>query len=209
LNRRKIYMLWTVSLLLLFTLSACQKGTPSANNDKQNASSSANTQAASSEAATETDSLPDMVNLSAVVKGNQVEQTARLTQAKGYAFYVPEGFTFDKDNNKLLLQSDPTYFATIYKLPADYKMEYLKFEADQEMSDVGRVKELQGTDVPESMRDADLFMVGTGSKRIKQYIVKTFNGQGYVLRLEIPVGETADEFAPLAYASLNSIVDQP
>ncbi|ANS75404.1 hypothetical protein AWM70_12945 [Paenibacillus yonginensis] len=155
----------------------------------------------------ESGALPETKNLSVTLEGNQEQRPAKLFETEDYGIYVPEGFSFDKENNKLWLTAYPKYFATITKLPADYKLEYLKFEADEEMSDVGRVKELEKADIPESMRDAEAFMVGSGSVRIKQYIVKKFDGQGYVFRLEIPIGEPSEGFEPLAYASLNSLVN--
>ncbi|GGA41344.1 hypothetical protein [Paenibacillus physcomitrellae] len=150
--------------------------------------------------------LPETKNLSVTLEGSQEERPAKLFKTEDYGIYVPDGFSFDKENQKLSLTADPDYFATITKLPADYNLEYLKFEADQEMSDVGRVKEVPKEDIPESMKDAELVMAGNGSVRNKQYIVKVFDGQGYVFRLEIPVGEPSEGFQPLAYAALNSLV---
>ncbi|AWB45636.1 hypothetical protein DCC85_16485 [Paenibacillus sp. CAA11] len=150
--------------------------------------------------------LPQTKQLNVTLEGNQEQRTAKLAQGDGFAIYVPEGFSFDSKAGKLTLDADPDYFATVTKLPSDYKLDYLALEADQELSDVGRVKTLKGDAIAEPMRDAKLFMLGDGSKRTKEYIVKEIGGQGYVFRLEIPVGEAAEGFGPLAFASLNSVV---
>lgn len=150
--------------------------------------------------------LPQEKDLSVTLEGNEEQRPAKLVQGNGYALYVPEGFSFDPKENKLSMDVDPHYFAAISKAPADSKLEYLKFEADQELSDVGRVKELTGDEIAQPMRDAQLFMLGDGSLKDKEYIVKTFGGQEYIFRLEIPVGEPSEGFSPLAYGALNSLV---
>jgi hypothetical protein len=164
-------------------------------------------QAGSPESGSGSVKLSEDANLSYVLGGTQQQRPAKLVRTDNYALYVPEGYSFDKASSKLTLDAHPDYFATITPLPEGYKLEYLKFEADEEMSDVGRVKEIKGADIVESMRDAELVMVGNGSVRKKQYIVKKFGTQGYVFRLDIPIGEPADEFLPLVYASLNSLVN--
>ncbi|WP_138495735.1 hypothetical protein [Paenibacillus pinistramenti] len=154
------------------------------------------------------EALPETKDLSVTLEGNTEERSAKLVQTDDYALYLPDGFSFDKENNKLYLTAYPEYFATIYKLPSDYNMDYLKLEADQEMSDNGRVKEITGDDVAEPMRDAKLVEIVNGPVRVKQYIVKELDGQDYVLRLEIPNGEPSEGFQPLAYAALNSLINK-
>lgn len=150
--------------------------------------------------------LPAEKNLDVILDSGVEQRKAKLAVGNGYALYVPEGFTFDASAGELTLDANKKYLASITSLSGDFKLEYQRFEGDQEVADVGRVKELKGDKIPAPMQDADLFMLGDGSVRDKEYIVKTFEGQAYVFRLDIPSGDQAKDFRAYAYAALNSIV---
>ena len=187
-------------------LSGCEKGTTKQLNS--NAEGQKPSQSASVGASGVTAAQPNTMEIPIILHGGNDQRTAQLSKADGYTVYVPEGLTFNSGQNQLTYQSDADYYATIYKFPTATKIDYLKFEADEEMSDVARVMELQGSNIPEAMRGVDLFEQAKGSLRTKQYIVKTIAGQTYVFRLDIPVGDAAEAFTALAYASLNTVQSQ-
>ncbi|WP_435924567.1 hypothetical protein [Paenibacillus sp. DYY-L-2] len=154
------------------------------------------------------EALPATRSIEIELEGMKEERTAKLAEGKGYALYAFEGFTFDPETNKLQMDYDNNYNVEIAKLPSDYKTEQLSEEAKKELADTGKVEEMKGEEIHASMRDASLFLIARGEKVTREYIVKEVDGQGYLFKLNMPHGEASEGFGPLAYASINTLVNR-
>ncbi|RRJ67025.1 hypothetical protein EHV15_31945 [Paenibacillus oralis] len=150
--------------------------------------------------------LPSAKTIEVELEGMKEERTAQLAQGNGYALYTFDGFSFDAKANRLMMNYDNEYHVDIVKLPAGYNVDDLAEEAKAELSKTGQVEERSGDEIYESMRDASLFLIASGDKLTREYIVKDIGGQGYAFKINMPHGEASEGFGPLAYASLNSIV---
>lgn len=164
--------------------------------------------AASGNDAVTEEALPATRSIEVELEGMKEERTAKLVEGSGYALYAFEGFTFDAETNKLLMDYDNDYFVEIEKLPSDYSKEQLTSEAKEELSDTGSVEEWKGEQIHASMRDASLFLIASGENVTKEYIVKEAGGQDYLFKVNMPHGEASEGFGPLAYASLNTLVSR-
>lgn len=156
---------------------------------------------------TQEDGLPASKKLEVELEGVKEERNAKLAQGHGYGLYLFDGFSFDADTNQLKMDYDPKYHVEIVKLPSDYSMEELSKEAESELSKTGKVEERKGDEIDKTMRDASLFLIASSDKLTREYIVKEVDGQGYAFKVNMPHGEASEGFGPLAFASLNSIVN--
>ncbi|WP_334075600.1 MULTISPECIES: hypothetical protein [Paenibacillus] len=152
--------------------------------------------------------LPATRTVEVELEGMKEERTAKLAEGEGYAFYAFDGFTFDAKENKLKMDYDNNYFVEIVKLPSDYSLDQIAADAKKELAETGKVEERKGEEIHASMRDASLFLVASGEKLTKEYILKEVDGQGYMFRVNMPHGEASEGFGPLAFASLNTIVNR-
>ncbi|MCA1293603.1 hypothetical protein LBW89_11315 [Paenibacillus sp. alder61] len=152
--------------------------------------------------------LPAERTIEVELEGMKEGRTAKLVEGSDYALYAFDGFTFDAKENKLKMDYDNDYFVEIVKLPSDYSLDQITAEAKQEMAETGKVEERKGEQIHASMRDASLFLVAGGEKVTKEYILKEVDGQGYVFKINMPHGEASEGFGPLAFASLNTIVNR-
>ena len=153
------------------------------------------------------DGLPAAKKLEVELEGVKEERTAKLVKGEGYGLYLFDGFSFDTDTNQLKMDYDPKYHVEIVKLPSDYSVEELSKEAESELSKTGKVEERKGDEIYKTMRDASLFLIASSDTLTQEYIVKEIDGQGYAFKVNMPHGEAAEGFGPLAFASLNSIVN--
>jgi len=152
--------------------------------------------------------LPQTKKMKLILEGNPEERTAQLARGEGYALYVFDIFTFDPARNRISLTVYPEYYAEIEQLPSDYNLDNLLLEGQKELSSTGTVKVLQEADRSRYMSDVSLFLTVMDTKKTRQYIVKEIGGQGYIFKLNIPIGEASEGFPPHIYASLDSIVSQ-
>ncbi|GAA0138203.1 hypothetical protein YSY43_50440 [Paenibacillus sp. YSY-4.3] len=152
--------------------------------------------------------LPATKQLEVELEGMKEERTANLAEGKGYALYVFDIFAFDPQSDILSMNYDSNYMVKITKLPSDYNVDALQQEAKEKLSKTGKAEDITGEVMHRFMPDTSVFLQAAGNNLTQQYIVKEMDGQGYAFELNIPQGEPAEGFVPLAYASLNSIVTQ-
>lgn len=133
----------------------------------------------------------------------------KLAQAKGYSLYVFEPMAFDAEDHELTMKIDPDYEVEIEKLPANYNLDALKMDAKEELSETGEVKQLTAEQLSNGpMKDARLYMMSQNDKKTEYFIVKELDGNGFIFHIQAPIGEPSEGFLPMAYASLNSIMNE-
>ncbi|MEY8746912.1 hypothetical protein [Paenibacillus tundrae] len=156
-----------------------------------------------------TSNRPKTSELEVTVEGMTEKRPVTLAQGNGYSLYVFEPMAFDADENELTMKIDPDYEVEIEKLPSDYNLDFLKMDAKEELSETGEVKELTKKELSTgSMNDAQLYMMSQNDKKTEYYIVKELDGNGFIFRVNAPIGEPSEGFLPMAYASLNSIMNE-
>jgi len=152
--------------------------------------------------------LPQSKKLKLSLEGNVEEKTATLASGDGYSLYVFDLFNFDAGSNKLSMKIDNKYYAEIIKLPSDFNLDYLLQEGKQELASTGKVQVLQESERPGLMSDARLYLSAGGTDITKEYIVKEIDGQGFIFKINTPMGEPSEGFTPHVLASLDSVVNQ-
>jgi len=152
--------------------------------------------------------LPQSKKLKLSLEGNVEEKTATLASGDGYSLYVFDLFNFDAGSNKLAMKIDNKYYAEIIKLPSDFNLDYLLQEGKRELASTGKVQVLQESERPELMSDARLYLSAGGTNITKEYIVKEIDGQGFIFKINTPMGEPSEGFTPHVLASLDSVVNQ-
>lgn len=158
---------------------------------------------------TVTSDRPKTAELEVTVEGMTEKRPATLAQAKGYSLYVFEPMAFDAEDQELTMKIDPDYEVEIEKLPADYNLDVLKMDAKEELSETGEVKQLTAEQLSNGpMKDAKLYMMSQNDKKTEYFIVKELDGNGFVFHIHAPIGEPSEGFLPMAYASLNSIMNE-
>ncbi|WP_340399021.1 hypothetical protein [Paenibacillus sp. FSL H8-0079] len=158
---------------------------------------------------TVTSDRPKTSELEVTVEGMTEKRSVTLAQAKGYSLYVFEPMTFDAEDQELSMKIDPDYEVEIEKLPADYNLDALKMDAKEELSETGEVKQLTAEQLSNGpMKDAQLYMMSQNDKKTEYFIVKELDGNGFVFHIHAPIGEPSEGFLPMAYASLNSIMNE-
>ncbi|MFD1176999.1 hypothetical protein ACFQ3W_11900 [Paenibacillus puldeungensis] len=153
------------------------------------------------------DGLPPAKKLAVELEGVKEERNAKLVKGHGYGLYLFDGFSFDAATNQLQMDYDPKYHVEIVKLPSDYSVEEFSKEAKSELSKTGKVEERKGDEIDKTMRDASLFLIASSDTLTQEYILKEIDGQAYAFKVNMPHGEASEGFGPLAFASLNSIVN--
>ncbi|MCP1185895.1 hypothetical protein [Paenibacillus sp. 1781tsa1] len=158
---------------------------------------------------TVTSDRPKTAELEVTVEGMTEKRPVTLAQAKGYSLYVFEPMAFDAEDHELTMKIDPDYEVEIEKLPADYNLDVLKMDAKEELSETGEVKQLTAEQLSNGpMKDAKLYMMSQNDKKTEYFIVKELDGNGFVFHIHAPIGEPSEGFLPMAYASLNSIMNE-
>ncbi|OMF13227.1 hypothetical protein BK131_15000 [Paenibacillus amylolyticus] len=158
---------------------------------------------------TVTSDRPKTSELEITVEGMTEKRPVTLAQAKGYSLYVFEPMDFDAEDQELSMKIDPDYEVEIEKLPADYNLDALKMDAKEELSETGEVKQLTAEQLSNGpMKDAQLYMMSQNDKKTEYFIVKELDGNGFVFHIHAPIGEPSEGFLPMAYASLNSIMNE-
>ncbi|WP_338588077.1 hypothetical protein V6669_22110 [Paenibacillus sp. Y5S-9] len=158
---------------------------------------------------TVTSDRPKTSELEVTVEGMTEKRPVTLAQAKGYSLYVFEPMAFDAEDHELTMKIDPDYEVEIEKLPANYNLDALKMDAKEELSETGEVKQLTAEQLSNGpMKDAQLYMMSQNDKKTEYFIVKELDGNGYIFHIQAPIGEPSEGFLPMAYASLNSIMNE-
>lgn len=157
-----------------------------------------------------TSDRPKTAELEVTVEGMTEKRPVTLAQAKGYSLYVFEPMAFDAEDHELTMKIDPDYEVEIEKLSADYNLDVLKMNAKEELSETGEVKQLTAEQLSNNgpMKDAKLYMMSQNDKKTEYFIVKELDGNGFVFHIHAPIGEPSEGFLPMAYASLNSIMNE-
>lgn len=156
-----------------------------------------------------TSDRPKTTELEVTVEGMTEKRAAELAQGEGYSLYVFEPMAFDAEDDELTMKIDPDYKVEIEKLPSDFNLDALKMDAKEELSETGEVKELSKEELSKGpMKDARLYMMAQNDKKIQYFIVKELDGNGFIFHIDAPVGEPSEGFLPMAYVSLNSIMNE-
>ncbi|GIP27022.1 hypothetical protein J23TS9_21520 [Paenibacillus sp. J23TS9] len=152
--------------------------------------------------------LPDEKKLDVTLEGEKEQRNAKLVRGDGYAMYMFEQFAFDKEKNLLYMNVDPRFKVRIEKLPADFNQDDLMLEGKAELRRYGKVTRLKESGIVGTMKGSRLFLMVQDTTGTYEYIVKELDGNGYIFHVDIPQGEAAEGFAPLAFATLNTIKNQ-
>lgn len=152
--------------------------------------------------------LPATKVIKLTLEGMEEEKTASLAEGDGYSLYVFDIFTFDPAAGRLAMKVDPGYYADITRLPSDFNLDALEEEGREALSAVGEVTKLSQEEQDRRMSGVRLYLTAMGSGLTDQYIVKEVDGQGYIIRLNIPQREASEGFGPHVYASLDSLVNR-
>ncbi|WP_238653271.1 hypothetical protein [Paenibacillus piscarius] len=150
---------------------------------------------------------PDTRTFKLKLEGMEEERTAALASGEGYSLYVFDIFGFDAANGRLSMKADPDYYAEITRLPAEFNLDQLEQKGRAELAPVGRVTALSEEERDRRMSDVRLYLTATRSGLTRQVAVKEVDGQGYLIRLNIPQREASEGFGPHVYASLDSLAN--
>lgn len=152
--------------------------------------------------------LPDTQTFKLTLEGVEEEKTAALAAGDGYSLYVFDIFSFDAASGKLAMKVDPGYYAEITRLPSGFKLDALEQEGRTELAATGKVTALSREEQERRMSGIRLYLTAMGSGLTRQIVVKEVDGQGYLIKLNIPQREASEGFGPHVYASLDSLVNQ-
>lgn len=152
--------------------------------------------------------LPDTQTFRLTLEGMEEEKTAALAAGDGYSLYVFDIFSFDAASGKLAMKVDPGYYAEIIKLPSGFNLDAIEQEGKAELAATGKVTALTREERDRRMSGIRLYLNATGSGLTRQVAVKEVDGQGYLIKLNIPQREASEGFGPHVYASLDSLVNQ-
>jgi hypothetical protein len=152
--------------------------------------------------------LPETKQLEVELEGMPETREAKKAVGTGYAIYVFPQFTFDPETNRMSMNVDPDYYVDIVKLPAGYKPDEVRAEGEAWVKEgAGTVEEWTGDRIYKPMRGASLYLTGQKTGLTRTWVVKTIDGADYALKFNQPQGEASEGFLPLAFASVNSIVN--
>ncbi|XEC97228.1 hypothetical protein AB6A23_12125 [Paenibacillus tarimensis] len=148
--------------------------------------------------------LPATKQLELQLESNPETKTAKLAEGNGYSIYVIDIFTFDAAANKLFMNVDKDFYASINKLPSDYNADQLRKEAEDELAELGEVAE----ETDPLMQDTEFFLAATKDDLTRKILVKEIDGTGYLFTLNVPHREPIEGFGSHALVMLNTIVNQ-
>lgn len=137
--------------------------------------------------------------------GREQMADASLVAGEGFALYVFEPFLFNRADNRLSLKRDPDHYAYIIKLSDGYRLDELQQEGEAWLRSLGDVQVQQGGF--DGLHGVTLCLTASGDAVTQHYIVKeASDGTGYVFKLNLPHRESAADFVPFVYDSLDSII---
>lgn len=133
--------------------------------------------------------------------------TGTLEEGYGYALYAMEGLEFDAETNMLSMSENPDYYAIIRPLESEYALATLRKEGQNSLRLFGKVIELQGANVPESLTRSRLYLSAEGGQGTHQYALWETPKKGYTLHIHMPQGADQEKVGKLFYTSLSTISD--
>ena len=152
--------------------------------------------------------LPETKRLEVELEGMKETREAAGAVGSGYAIYVFPQFTFDPETNRMSMNVDSNYHVDIEKLPAGYDPDEIRNAGEAWVKEgAGTVEEWTGDRIYKQMQGASLYLTGQKTGLTRTFVVKTIDGADYALKFNQPQGEASEGFLPLAFASVNSIVN--
>ncbi|AGA57650.1 hypothetical protein Theco_1501 [Thermobacillus composti KWC4] len=152
--------------------------------------------------------LPETKELDVELEGMPEKREATKAVGSGYAIYVFPQFTFDPETNRMSMNVDSNYYVDIEKLPAGYDPDEIRNAGEAWVKEgAGTVEEWTGDRIYKQMQGASLYLTGQKTGLTRTFVVKTIDGADYALKFNQPQGEASEGFLPLAFASVNSIVN--
>lgn len=109
------------------------------------------------------------------------------------------------DQNRVALAVDDNYYAEITKLPSDVNLDELQKEGEKDLASIGKAVKIDKAKVPQALTSSRLFLQANGSKVTRQYIVVENKTGGFIVKVNIPQGESAEGFESFIYTSLDSL----
>ncbi|WP_136605009.1 hypothetical protein [Paenibacillus dokdonensis] len=152
--------------------------------------------------------LPDDKKLDVTLEGEEEQRIAKLVRGDGYAMYMFEQFAFDREKNLLYMHVDPRFKVRIEKLTSDFNLDVLMLKGKAELGKHGEVTRLKESGLVGTVKGSKLFLMVQDKTGTYEYIAKELDGNGYIFHVDIPQGEAAEGFVPLAFATLNTITNQ-
>lgn len=214
-TKKKKIAVTLLTLALTMGLTACNDGAnnnePSTNNASPTASlsPSASPTASAVESEQPAAELPESKVFSIEMEGNTEERVADLAVGEGYFLYIfVDQFSFDETAGKLTMNVDPNYSVEITKLSSGYNVDELKAVGTKELESLGAVEDYVTLNKGSSINNALVYLKARNDNGSKEFIVTEVDGNGYLLKVNIPVGEPTEGFVPLAHTSINSIANQ-
>lgn len=134
------------------------------------------------------------------------QKEAKLQQGSGYSFYMFDGFSFNPANGRLSLAGAPEHYAVIEPLPADFSVEALRKQGQEELAKLGEIREYTGELVEHPLRFTELYLQVSALEGVWDYMVwKSENGNPFLFRLHNPEREGAARFAQPAQVMLSTV----
>ncbi|MFD1884480.1 hypothetical protein [Paenibacillus wenxiniae] len=163
---------------------------PATNN--ASATSGANSTTEATNATTST--RPATQTFELMDKGKLVKHTTKLQQGNGYSLYVFDGYTLDKQKNRLQLTSFPEYYVDIQKLDTKTSIDELRKQGMAALKRYGTPKEYSGDQLYESpMAPAKLYLQISSEKGTYDYIVwEDQKGSQYTFLIHNPQATPSD-----------------
>lgn len=128
-----------------------------------------------------------------------------MAKGEGYSLYVFDPMSLFPDQNRVALAVDDNYYAEITKLPSDVNLDELQKEGEKDLASIGKAVKIDKAKVPQALTSSRLFLQANGSKVTRQYIVVENKTGGFIVKVNIPQGESAEGFESFIYTSLDSL----
>lgn len=134
------------------------------------------------------------------------KKEAKLQQGPGYSFYMFDGFTYDAAKRRLSLAAAPDYYAVIEMLSADFSVDALRKQGQEELGKFGETREYTGELVEHPLRFTELYLQVSAMEGVWDYMVwKSENGNPFLFRLHNPEREGAARFAQPVQVMLSTV----
>ncbi len=149
---------------------------------------------------------PTVRSIEVMTSEGYQQKEAKLQQGPGYSFYMFDGFIFDPAKGRLSLAAAPEYYAGIEMLPADFSVDTLRKQGQEELAKLGETREYTGELVEHPLRFTELYLQVSAMEGVWDYMVwKSENGNPFLFRLHNPKGEAAAQFAQPAQVMLSTV----
>jgi hypothetical protein len=152
------------------------------------------------------DLLPRQKDFTVDTDGGPWTYTGGLRILPEYALYVLEGLTFDDASRTMTFETDDRYRATIETLPVGYKLEEIKQAAESDLSLVGEVREVPGSEINPTLGGAIMMLTASSDTNTRQVIMKQVDDAAYRIIIDFPQNGTVLNFLPRVYGSISTLV---